>query len=661
MRRTARPGAVVPVRTRPARLRPHRPAAERPGTPPVAMMQSLTAISAVVATTPTSVAGFHPPMLGWIADGLVALAFVAVLGWIAVILLKQPDTVGQRRRAAILLAVVVTTGALAETASMALGFFDGGTVLVLVEAGLSVATLLFALLLWLFLPVLLAMPSPMHLVSVNARLAEEAQARRELVSELQRVNRDLEERVARRTEELREAKQRFELALSSSGITVFVQDAGLRYKWIHNPLLGRAPDEVIGRTDLEIMPASAANRIREVNRAVIADGEPREEDVLIPGREAGEDTFIRLHAAPERGGEGEIVGVICALVDITAEHRRTLQLEQVGDALAEANARFDQALAGSTITMFRQDPDLRYTWMYNPPVDLPLETFVGLTDEEALPEATRRVVVPAKRHVLSTGEPERIEVSMRIGEATRWFDLRIEPLLDDGGRVVGLTSVAIDISAQKEYHQQMRMVMRELTHRSKNLLAVVQGIARQTAQSVDGLPAFVERFGARLQALARAHDILVDESWRGAAIEELIATQLGHVIERSAERISAAGPKVLLKPEAAQNLALALHELSTNAAKYGALSGESGTVKVEWGPSEPDGEEEMFQIVWSEAGGPPAAPPERKGFGSVMIERLVPRAIDGTADLTYGEDGLTWRLVFPRRYLVEQPAQPVYA
>jgi two-component sensor histidine kinase len=517
-----------------------------------------------------------------------------------------------------------------------------------VTALISVTT---AIVLFPLIPKLAAIPSPSALLAANQRLAEETQARRELVLELQRVNRDLEERVERRTQELREAKQRFELALSSSGITVSVQDRDLRYTWIHNPRMGMVANDVVGRVDADIFPAPVADPISALKSKVIASAEPREEEIHVPASPDG-DVYLRLHAAPELDGDGTVVGVICALIDITAEHQRTAALEAATKALEEANNRFDQALTGSTITVFRQDADLEYTWIFNPPEGLTADAFVGHTDDEVLPEPTARVVSAVKRRVLSTLEPERVEASLRVDDRIRWYDFRIEPLLEQGNPV-GLTSVAIDITAQKEYQQHLKVVMRELTHRSKNLLAVVQGIARQTAQSADSMPSLMDRFGARLQALARAHDLLVDESWRGAAIEELISTQLGHVVERSAERIVATGPRVMLKPEAAQNLALALHELSTNAAKYGALSTPSGTVRVEWGPVTGQQSEPMFQIAWTESGGPPAAPPTRKGFGSIIIERLVPRAIEGVAEVSYEDRGMRWRLRFPSRFLVD--------
>jgi two-component sensor histidine kinase len=584
-----------------------------------------------------------------VSDVLIAAAYLAIPAAIVVFVRRRRDLAPEHRRIAALFVAFIVACALTHLAGLATLWYPYYGLQGLVKAGTAAVSLVTAVAVWPLIPRFLSVPSASQLVTANARLAEETQARQDVVEELKRVNRELEERVERRTRELRDVTQRFEVAALSSRTTIYVQDQDLRFKWIYNPRPGFEPERVIGRRKDELLPAETAAQFSDIKHDVMEDGQPRDREVVIDGPAGTE--YLRLHVAPERDVDGSITGVICALVDVTAEHGRTVELERATGALAEANRRFDQAISGSSISVFRQDADLRYTWLFNPPPGMAAETFIGHTDEEALPEPASRIVAVAKREVLATGEPRRVEAGFRIDGRTLWYDIRIEPLVCDDGVVRELTSVAVDITPQKEYHHHLRVVMRELTHRSKNLLAVVQGIARQTAQSVDGLPAFVERFGARLQALAHAHDLLVDGAWHGAAIDELISTQLGHVLERRADRIKTSGPSVLLKPEAAQNLALALHELSTNAAKYGALSTGEGEVRVEWGPVE--GDDGLFEITWTEEGGPPAVPPAKKGFGSVMIERLVPRAIDGTAEVSYDETGFRWRLTFPNRFLAD--------
>jgi two-component sensor histidine kinase len=459
-----------------------------------------------------------------------------------------------------------------------------------------------------------------------------------------------ESRTPEHWQDMVETLRRFELALGVSGIGVAVQDLDLFYRQAFNPASPIGPDP-IGRSDESLYPAAVADHLTALKRSVLATGDVADTEIVLPGPSGRR--WVRLHLAPEIAPDGAITGLISVGVDVTDEHRRTEEMATLTRLLLEANARIDVALRDSSISLFRQNTDLAYTWAYNPPVGLADQDLVGLTDADVLPEVAARLLTAAKQRVVETGRPEKLEVSLKAPETTLWFDVRVEPLVDEGG-LVGVTTVMVDITHQKEIQQQLRMVMRELTHRSKNLLAVVQGIARQTAQTVDSLPAFIDRFGARLYAVGRAHDVLVDESWRGGSIQELVTSQLGHIVSTdSGERMTVSGPRAMLRPEAAQNVALALHELATNAAKYGALSNETGCVSVRWGVVDAESGPPLFEIVWEERGGPAVREPQRRGFGRLMIEKLVPRAIEGTSDLGFDPDGLTWVLRFPTTYLAE--------
>ena len=156
----------------------------------------------------------------------------------------------------------------------------------------------------------------------------------------------------------------------------------------------------------------------------------------------------------------------------------------------------------------------------------------------------------------------------------------------------------------------------------------------------------MEHFSARLQALARSHDLLVQESWHGASLEQLVRSQLGHHLDRQTSQITVAGPAMLLRPEAAQSLGLALHELATNAAKYGALSVPSGTVSITWA-SQNSG----VEINWTECGGPSVAEPQRRGFGSLVIERNLARSLDASVDLAFAPTGVNCRITIPAAQL----------
>lgn len=312
---------------------------------------------------------------------------------------------------------------------------------------------------------------------------------------------------------------------------------------------------------------------------------------------------------------------------------------------------FEAALEGSSITISRQGgPDLRYTRIYNPLPGLPAS--LGRTDEDILPAEAQDEVRALKLEVLRTGEPVDTEIHVPFEEKGRWFKLRLERAEDGDDK--GLICVAVDITSEKESEQQLRSLLRELTHRSRNLLAVIQGIARRTAAASDDVDSFVDRFGGRLQALAAAHDILIDSAWRGASLRELVQVQLAHIGASGQEQLVVEGEPLTLKPEAAQHLSLALHELAANAVAHGALSTPGGQVRLSWAASEPpDHPADGIEMVWREAGGPPVGAPRRSGFGQIVLDRLVPRGLDGEATLEFLPEGVVWRLNFPRSNLLE--------
>ena len=229
----------------------------------------------------------------------------------------------------------------------------------------------------------------------------------------------------------------------------------------------------------------------------------------------------------------------------------------------------------------------------------------------------------------------------------RWHDLHIEPLRDETGKIVGLTCASVDVTDRKEGEAHLRLLLRELTHRSKNLLAVIQAMARQTARHAGSTESFLTQFGARLQALAASHDLLVRESWYGASLTELVRSQLAVYLDRGDTPVSIAGPDVALKPEAAQNLGLALHELSANAARFGALSVPEGRVTINWKRNGSGGADDPLELDWHEQFGPKVKVRRKQGFGSVVIERNLARSLDAQVDMAFEPDGLRCIVVIP--------------
>lgn len=215
-------------------------------------------------------------------------------------------------------------------------------------------------------------------------------------------------------------------------------------------------------------------------------------------------------------------------------------------------------------------------------------------------------------------------------------------------------SIAAREQALRKSELHTRFIMRELAHRSKNLLAVVQAIARQTGRSAQDLREFNAQLGERLAGLGRSQDLLVQKSWRGVSLSDLVSAQLAPFVEANNDRVEAHGPPVLLDADAAQNIGMALHELATNASKHGALSVTTGRVSITWDWLLAAEGERTLQLRWEESGGPPVSPPTRRGFGHAVIERLTAASMHGTAVLDWRPEGLCWTLEVPESSLVSE-------
>ena len=263
------------------------------------------------------------------------------------------------------------------------------------------------------------------------------------------------------------------------------------------------------------------------------------------------------------------------------------------------------------------------------------------------------------RRAAAADGPDHCGLEFRIHRgndgAERWIAL-------DGRRYPGvegapceIIGVARDITVRKQREMHMHLLMREVTHRSKNLLAIIQAMARQTVKDSITADEFERRFSARLRGLAASHDLLAARDWHGAAVDDLVRWQIGPILDQEGDRIVIEGPDLYLNPEAAQNIGLAINELSSNAARYGALSVPAGRVRVTWAV---DVDAHRFRIFWEEIGGPEVSIPRRTGFGHKVVERLAARALDGDVILAFATTGLNWSLSIPLNFLVDEAEMP---
>jgi PAS domain S-box-containing protein len=325
-----------------------------------------------------------------------------------------------------------------------------------------------------------------------------------------------------------------------------------------------------------------------------------------------------------------------------AQAKLSDQMAETREDLLQTTRRFEAALRDSPITVFEQDEALIYTWAYNPLMGLRTEDVIGRTEADFMDADSAARSIAVKHAALDGRTPTRQEMLISTGARAGWFDIRIEPIaLRDGRR--GLIATATDITALKANEAHLKVVTRELNHRSKNLLTIVVSIVRQTAKGFDVPPTFITRVGERLTALAKAHDALARENWKGADILAVIEGQLGPQLETFPGRISLEGPALSLPSEAAHYIGLAMHELGSNAVKHGALCGNQGKVEVSWRVD--DGANgHTLVLVWREISDRPFDAPQRSGFGSTILTTLTPAALGGEAKLIFGATGLVWTL-----------------
>jgi len=219
---------------------------------------------------------------------------------------------------------------------------------------------------------------------------------------------------------------------------------------------------------------------------------------------------------------------------------------------------------------------------------------------------------------------------------------------------VSVPSLALsaEVAVRRRHQEHLNFVMHELSHRSKNLLSIVQSMANQVARQTNSLEDFYAGFTSRLCAFAETHDLLVKGDWHGADIRDLVRTQLAPFHNLGDNSVLIEGPELKLNPKAAEHIGLAVHELGTNAVKHGALSTPKGVVQIRWEQEKSGRPKALLRIIWKEIGGPPVEQPQRQGFGEVVLTKLVPVSLQGTASLEFEPEGVKWVLVAPSSSLL---------
>ncbi|RWL42178.1 MAG: PAS domain S-box protein [Mesorhizobium sp.] len=343
------------------------------------------------------------------------------------------------------------------------------------------------------------------------------------------------------------------------------------------------------------------------------------------------------YPTPIQDEDGNLTGAVNMLLDLTDRHR----LEETRNHLsAIVESSFDAIVSKDLNSIIK-------SW------NKAAERLFGYPAEEAIGRSVTMLIPDDHQDE----EPQIIE-RIRRGERVETFEtirkrkdgslvpvsLTISPVRNATGQIIGASKIARDITSAKENEHRIRMLMREVNHRVKNQYAVILSMIRETNKRAETPAAFERQVRERIMALARSHDLLVTGDWKGVSVFELLLSQakpFGHE-----DRINMSGPSINLNPIAVQYLGIAFHELATNSAKYGVLSGDKGSISASWevagsGPSR------TFRLTWAETDGPKVRTIGQGGFGSVVLKRVAPEAVGGTSNLEYGPHGIVWTLEAP--------------
>jgi PAS domain S-box-containing protein len=368
----------------------------------------------------------------------------------------------------------------------------------------------------------------------------------------------------------------------------------------------------------------------------LKEGRPVRGMEAIAERPDGTRVNFLPYPTPLWDASGRLVGAINLLMDITERHQAEIELARLAAIVTSSDDAIISKCLDGRIT----------TW------NAAATRIFGYTASEMVGQSIKRIIPPElhddeKRILAHLARGERIDhyETVRVAKDGRRIEvsLTVSALRDRFGKVIGASKVARDITERKQSEKLQQLLIQELNHRVKNTLATVQAIATQSLRHSADLHHFLSAFSGRIQALAQAHTLLTRETLRGADIGAIVRDQvlLGAAGD---DRISCSGPSVMLAPQAAVQLSLVLHELGTNARKYGALSVPDGRLSLRWGMRA--NETDQLLLDWKESNGPKVSVPSTRGFGMTLIEETL-RTLGGVAAIHYYADGLTCEIALP--------------
>ncbi|QDA36164.1 histidine kinase (plasmid) [Paracoccus liaowanqingii] len=354
--------------------------------------------------------------------------------------------------------------------------------------------------------------------------------------------------------------------------------------------------------------------------------------------------WLNLDYAPVLDENGRSVGVLAVVVETTGAVQAVRQGRAETERLQQlfAQAPGFMAMLGGPEHVFE---------LVNPAYEQLIghRKVEGQPVRAALPEIVNQGFIDILDRVFESGQAytgKAIKIGLQrtvdgpVEE--RFVDFVYQPIIGGDGKVSGIFVEGYDVTDRVHGEAHLRLLMNELNHRLKNTLATVRAIARQTLQGSGPMEVAREALSARISALSRAQNVLTSRNWQGSDIRDVVASAIAPHSDSADTRFSITGPSVSLSPRAALSLSLALHELATNAAKYGALSTNAGRVEITW--SLAGNPEPRLDLEWQEHGGPPVALPSSKGFGTKLIERGLANELDAVVSLEYPPAGFVLKM-----------------
>lgn len=398
-------------------------------------------------------------------------------------------------------------------------------------------------------------------------------------------------------------------------------------------IFGFTEAEMVGQSIRRLIPPERQDEEDEI-LARIARGERVKSFDTIRQRKDGTEIAVSLTVSPICDKTGQIVGASKIARDITARERGQ-------QALRESEARFRMLADNISQLAWVADESGAIGWYNKRWYD-----YTGVTEGETdgwgwnrvhHPDHLDRVTDHFRASIAAGTEWEDTFPLLGKDSTYRWFLSRAKPIRDELGHILYWFGTNTDVTEMLAKEEQIRVLLMEVNHRSKNLLSVVQALARRSGCS-DG--EFLRRFESRLSSLSANQDLLVRRGWSTIMMDELAEAQLAILGREARAQVTTRGSSVPLSPRSAEIIGMALHELATNALKYGALSSPAGQVELSW--EERDGN---FMLDWRESGGPTVAQPTHHGFGTTLMRHIPARSLNAEVTLDYAPTGLRWHLV----------------